>query len=175
MNAANLLTFSRFILIGVYFFVFYNKSINNNLIWSLIIFLIAGITDILDGYIARKYDLITNWGKLMDPLADKLMLLAVLISLWTVSIVPSSIMIIVLAKEFLMIIGAIYVYKNKDFVVQANIIGKVASFSFYVAIVALVLDIPYAIYILGIAVTLTIIAFIQYGILNIIKAEDKIK
>ncbi len=111
----------------------------------------------------------------MDPLADKLMLIVVLISLYTVELVPLIVIIIVLAKELLMVLGAIFIYRNRNTVVQSNIVGKSSSAAFYVAIIALVLNIPYAYYILGAAVILTIIALIQYGILNLKKPDRKVK
>lgn len=167
MNIPNILTAIRFCLVGVFIYVFNNPAIENNLKWAIIIFLVAGITDVLDGYIARKYDMITKWGKLMDPLADKLMLIVVLISLYTVDIVPLMVVIIVLGKELLMVLGAIFLYKNRDTVVQSNFVGKAASAAFYVAIIALVFELPYAYYLLGIAVFLTLFALVQYGIINL--------
>ena len=173
MNIPNILTTIRFCLVGVFIYVFNNSAIENNLKWGIIIFIIAGITDILDGYIARKYDMITKWGKLMDPLADKLMLIVVLISLYTLEIVPLLVIIVVLAKELLMVLGAIFLYKNRKTVVQSNFFGKAASAAFYVAIIALVFNIPYAYYMLGAAVSLTLFALIQYGVLNLGKPNMK--
>ncbi|HHZ13333.1 MAG: CDP-diacylglycerol--glycerol-3-phosphate 3-phosphatidyltransferase [Caldicoprobacterales bacterium] len=175
MSIPNILTFLRFCLVGVFIYVFNNPNIEGNLQWGIVIFIIAGITDVLDGYIARKFDMVTKWGKLMDPLADKLMLIVVLISLYTVELVPLIVIIIVLAKELLMVLGAIFIYRNRNTVVQSNIVGKSSSAAFYVAIIALVLNIPYAYYILGAAVILTIIALIQYGILNLKKPDRKVK
>jgi len=167
MNIANILTTIRFCLVGVYIYVFNNPAIENNLEWGIIIFIVAGITDILDGYFARKYDMVTKWGKLMDPLADKLMLIVVLISLYSLEIVPLIVIVIVLGKELLMVLGALFLYKNRKTVVQSNIFGKAASVAFYVAIIALVFDIPHAYFILGAAVFLTLFALIQYGVINL--------
>ncbi|MGI5850907.1 MAG: CDP-diacylglycerol--glycerol-3-phosphate 3-phosphatidyltransferase [Clostridiales bacterium] len=175
MSIPNILTFLRFCLVGVFIYVFNNPNIEGNLQWGIIIFIIAGITDVLDGYIARKFDMVTKWGKLMDPLADKLMLIVVLISLYTVELVPLIVIIVVLAKELLMVLGAIFIYRNRHTVVQSNIVGKASSAAFYVAIIALVLNIPYAYYIMGAAVILTLIALIQYGILNLKKPDREVK
>ncbi|HZJ57994.1 MAG TPA: CDP-diacylglycerol--glycerol-3-phosphate 3-phosphatidyltransferase [Clostridia bacterium] len=175
MNIPNILTSLRFCLVGVFIYIFYNPNIEGNLKWGIIIFIIAGITDVLDGYIARKYDMITKWGKLMDPLADKLMLIVVLVSLYTVDLVPLIVIIVVLAKELLMVLGAIFIYRNRHTVVQSNFVGKASSAAFYVAIVALVLNIPYAFHILGAAVILTLVALIQYGVLNLRKPQGGTK
>ena len=124
MNVPNMLTVIRFFLIPVFVYVFYSPDISNNTLWALVVFIIAGATDLLDGYIARKHNLITKWGKLMDPLADKLMLLTVLISLYIKGIIPEIIIIIVFIKEFLMIGGAIFLYKNRKIVVESNFLVK---------------------------------------------------
>lgn len=163
MNIPNILTVIRFCLIPVFIYVFYNPNIDNNLLWGIVVFIIAGATDLLDGYIARKYDLITKWGKLMDPLADKLMLITVLVSLYVKGIIPVPIILIVFVKEFLMIAGAAFLYKNRNIVVEANFFGKAATVSFYVAVVATVLKLPYYNILLYIAVVLTLIALVQYG------------
>ena len=110
--------------------------------------------------------MITKWVSSWI-LVDKLMLIVVLISLYTVNIVPLIVIIIVLAKELLMVLGAIFLYKNRQTVVQSNIVGKAASAAFYVAIIALVFELPYAYYMLGIAVFLTLFALVQYGIINL--------
>lgn len=166
MNIPNILTMIRFGLIGVFIYVFYHPAIQSNLQWAIFIFLLAGITDILDGYIARKYSMITKWGKLMDPLADKLMLITVLTCLYTRNIVPGIVIIIVLVKELLMIFGATFLYKNRKVVVQANFYGKAATAAFYIAIIALTFDFPYAGILLGTAICSTLLALFQYASRN---------
>ena len=95
---------------------------------------ISGITVIADGFIARKYSLVTNFGKLMDPLADKLTQVSTLASLSFTNIIPIWILIIVLSKEFIMICGASFLY-GKDVVVYSKWYGKLATVLFYIAIV----------------------------------------
>jgi len=163
MNIPNILTAIRFCLIPVFIYVFYNPEIENNVLWGIVVFIAAGATDLLDGYIARKYDLITKWGKLMDPLADKLMLLTVLISLYVKGIIPAPVILIVFIKEFLMIVGAAFLYKNRNVVVEANFFGKAATASFYVAVITTVLKFQYSNVLLYIAVVLTLIALVQYS------------
>ena len=85
-------------------------------------------------FIARKFNLISNFGKLMDPLADKLTQIATLTSLVFTNIIPIWILIIVLLKEFIMIVGASFLY-GKDVVVYSRWYGKVATVLFYIAIV----------------------------------------
>lgn len=126
----NSLTIIRFLLIPVIiFFIF-----SGNYILAFVFFTVSGLTDIADGFIARKFNLISNFGKLMDPLADKLTQIATLTSLVFTNIIPIWILIIVLAKEFIMIVGASFLY-GKDVVVYSKWYGKLATVLFYVAIV----------------------------------------
>lgn len=126
----NALTIIRFLLIP--FIIFY--IFTGNYILAFIFFTISGITDIADGFIARKFNVISNFGKLMDPLADKLTQIATLTSLVFTNIIPIWILIIVLLKEFIMICGASFLY-GKDVVVYSKWYGKLATVLFYVAIV----------------------------------------
>lgn len=166
MNIPNALTLVRFLLLGLYPFLYFNKGMPYNKIWAFAVFLIAGLTDALDGYIARRYNLITKWGKLMDPLADKLMLLTVLGCYFIDGIIKLWVILIIALKELLMIAGAAFLLKNRKVVVQANIYGKLATFLFYIAITTLVLDFVYAKHIMIIAVISTVLALVQYAVLN---------
>lgn len=126
----NILTIFRFILIPIIlYFVF-----AGNYLLSFIFFTISGLTDVLDGFIARKYNLISNFGKLMDPLADKLTQISVLSALVVLNIVPTWILIIVILKELVMIIGASFLY-GKDVIVYSKWYGKLATVLFFLAIV----------------------------------------
>ena len=129
-HVPNILTIIRFLLIPfilVYIFT-------GNYILGFVFFTISGLTDIADGCIARKYNLISNFGKLMDPLADKLTQIATLTSLVVVKIIPLWILIIVISKEFIMICGASFLY-GKDVVVYSKWYGKLATVLLYFAIV----------------------------------------
>lgn len=126
----NLLTILRFIFIPIIlYFIF-----TGNYIFGIVFFTISGITDVLDGCIARKFNLISNFGKLMDPLADKLTQISVLASLVKVDIIPFWILVIVILKELLMVVGASFLY-GKDVVVYSKWYGKLATVLFYLAIV----------------------------------------
>lgn len=126
----NALTIMRFILIPVIIFYIFT----GNYILAFIFFTISAVTDVADGFIARKYNFVSNFGKLMDPLADKLTQIATLASLVISHIIPIWILVIVLSKEFIMIIGASFLY-GKDVVVYSKWYGKLATVLFYLAIV----------------------------------------
>ena len=165
-NIPNILTILRFILIPVIlYFIF-----TGHYLLGFIFFTISGITDILDGAIARKFNLITNFGKLMDPLADKLTQISVLATLVFQKIIPFWILIVVLLKELLIIIGASFLY-CKDVVVYSKWFGKLATVLFYLAIVCSLIIKEFALtgiwqnldFILYcIAVIATIFSFIMY-------------
>lgn len=129
-HVPNTLTIIRFLLIPL--IVYYIFS--GNYILAFIFFTISGLTDIADGFIARKFNLVSNFGKLMDPLADKLTQISTLASLVITNIIPMWILLIVLLKEFVMIVGASFLY-GKDVVVYSKWYGKLATVLFYVAIV----------------------------------------
>lgn len=129
-HVPNILTIIRFLLIPIIIF----NIFTGNYITAFIFFSLSGLTDIADGFIARKYNLISNFGKLMDPLADKLTQIATLTSLVIKNIIPIWILIIVLLKEFIMICGASFLY-GKDVVVYSRWYGKLATVLFYIAIV----------------------------------------
>lgn len=127
----NILTAFRFILIPFIFI----SVINQKYLIALIIFTISAITDILDGYIARKYNYITDIGKLIDPLSDKLTQIFLLLALFILDIVPWWILAIVFVKECVMIISASMLYSKKEVVVYSQWYGKLATTLFYLAIV----------------------------------------
>lgn len=159
----NLLTLSRFFLIPV-IVVF---LLQENYILAFVFLTISGLTDVLDGAIARKFNFITNFGKLIDPLADKATQIAILIVLAIQSIIPFWILIIVVVKEFAMISGASFLY-GKEFVVSSRWYGKLATVLFYIAIaISLItrqfgLNYQFDIYIYYLALIATIFSLVMY-------------
>jgi len=161
MNIPNMLTLFRFFLIPVFVFIFFS-SISNSLMVSISIFLIAGFTDILDGYIARKYNIITKSGSVLDPLADKIMLLTVLSCLVFSNYIPLWVLIIVATKDIFMIIIGIILYK-RDTLIKANISGKLCTFLFYISIFIIPFDSKLAFIMLCIAVISAILSLYNYA------------
>ena len=129
-HVPNILTIIRFFLIPL-IIIF---ALKNNYVATIVLLSISGITDILDGYIAKKFNFITDFGKLMDPLADKATQVTLLTVLTIQRIIPIWIIVIVLLKEFFMIAGASFLY-GKELVVSSKWYGKLSTVLFYIAIV----------------------------------------
>lgn len=127
----NILTIIRFLLIPIIIILI----LSGNYLLGLIFFTISSITDILDGIIARKFNFISDFGKLMDPLADKLTQISVLTALVIRNIIPLWILLIIVSKEFVLISGASFLY-GKDVVVYSKWFGKLATVLLYLAIVS---------------------------------------
>ena len=121
-NVPNALTMLRLALIPVFIVLF----LNGHEMPALAVFLLATLTDIADGKIARKYNMITNFGKLVDPLADKLMTAALIIVMVIRGIVPLYMAAALIGKELLMVLGGIFLFK-KGIVVHSEWIGKLAQ------------------------------------------------
>lgn len=155
-----MITIFRLFLIPIFIFIYF-KDPDKNLIYSVIIFFIAGISDLLDGYLARKNNQITTFGTIMDPLADKLMLLTALVSYAVSGLIPYVILILVAIKESFMIIGGFIVYRW-GIINPANSMGKFVTFSFYVGILALLFQPTVGIVLLFISAGLSFVAGFSY-------------
>lgn len=127
----NILTIIRFFLIPI----IVTYVIDGSYILAFVFLTISGITDILDGFIARKFNFVTNFGKLIDPLADKATQISVLTVLALQNIIPMWILATVVLKEFAMVSGASFLY-GKEFVVSSKWYGKLSTILFYIAIVS---------------------------------------
>jgi cardiolipin synthase len=134
LNAANVLTVFRLLLVPVFGYFLHMENYQ----LAVFLFLFSGLTDILDGYIARKYKMVTAFGKLADPIADKLMLITALILLSSKNIISSPVTIIVAVKETLMGIGMI-ILKKRNIMISASWYGKLATVIFYFAITSFIL------------------------------------
>lgn len=172
MSLPNILTIFRLFLIPIFAILFFS-NLPNNLIYSVVVFLTAGITDILDGYIARRYQLTTKLGIVLDPLADKLMIVSVLTCLVIKNYIPLWILMIILVKETFMILAGIKLY-NRNTVIPSNKFGKLTTVLFYIAIFILTIDKKLGNYLMYISVISASISFINYFILYL-KNKDLLK
>ncbi|MTI49557.1 CDP-diacylglycerol--glycerol-3-phosphate 3-phosphatidyltransferase [Sporosalibacterium faouarense] len=164
MNIPNILTVIRLLLIPVFISIFFS-SMDNNILYATYVFALAGITDVLDGYIARKYNLVTKWGTVLDPLADKLMQITVLICFTIAKYLSVWVIVVIGIKELLMITGGLFLFYGKDkTVIPANKFGKIATISFYIAILAFAFELNHIVSysLIIITIVLTLSAFVNY-------------
>ena len=177
MNLPNKLTTFRVILIP--FFVFFMLAPNMTGINHYIaaaIFIVASLTDLLDGKIARKYNLVTNFGKFMDPLADKLLVCSAMICLIQIGQLAAWIVVIIIAREFI-ISGFRLIASDNGVVIAASYWGKFKTTFQMLMVIVLILNIQMPFFqILGVILTyvaliLTVVSLIDY----IVKNKDVLK
>lgn len=177
MNLPNKLTILRVILIP--FFVFfmiapYFEGYGNYV--ATAIFIVASLTDMLDGKIARKYNLVTNFGKFMDPLADKLLVCSAMICLIETGQLAAWIVIVIIAREFI-ISGFRLVASDSGIVIAASYWGKFKTVFQMLMVIVLLLDVPNDLFqVLGLALTylaliLTVVSLVDY----VAKNKDVLK
>ena len=143
MNLPNKLTTLRVIMIPffVFFLLWQNGENRTFRMIALALFIIASLTDLLDGKIARKYNLVTNFGKFMDPLADKLLVCSALICLIELNALPAWMVIVIISREFI-ISGFRLIASDNGVVIAASYWGKFKTTFQMVSVVLLILDIP---------------------------------
>ena len=179
MNLPNKLTLFRVILIP--FFVFFLlapffEGYGNYI--ALAIFIVASLTDMADGKIARKYNLVTNFGKFMDPLADKLLVYSAMICLVDLKLIPSWVVLIIIAREFI-ISGFRLVASDNGVVIAASYWGKFKTTFQMIMVIVIIFNINLklkALDVIGtiliyVALALTVISLIDY----IVKNKDVLK
>ena len=123
MNLANKLTTFRVLCIPIFVVFMLIESIPYNYYLAAIVFIVASITDLFDGKIARKYHLVTNFGKFMDPLADKILVTAALVYFIPLGLAPAWVVILILAREFL-VTSLRLIAAGKGIVIAADKWGK---------------------------------------------------
>ena len=180
----NWLSFARIIMVPIFAYLFLNDSISNNIIWAVFVLALSGISDFLDGKIARRFNQISDLGKVLDPVADKLTQITIAVLLYirfsssNESLIKtfSWIFLVFIIKEFIMVLfGGIMIAIGLR-PSAAEIYGKVATFVFYFVMIALfafapdvgafknIWTIPDALLIVLVAVSalLTVVAFVSY-------------
>lgn len=170
MNLPNKLTIFRVILIPFFVFSILTDYVGTAGKWiALGIFIVASLTDLLDGKIARKYNMVTNFGKFMDPLADKLLVCAAMICLIEKGAIPSWVVIIIISREFI-ISGFRLIASDNGIVIAASYWGKFKTTFQMLMICLMIADIKVihivTVVVMYIALALTVISLIDYLIKN---------
>lgn len=147
MNLPNKLTIMRVLLIPVFLVCLFCLDEPTNRVASTVIFVVASLTDFLDGYLARKWNMVSNFGKFMDPLADKLLVMSALVAMVQLGDLPAWVVVLILAREFT-ITGFRTLAMEANIVMAASWWGKIKTTVQMIMIVVLLVDLPMA----GIAV-----------------------
>lgn len=170
MNLPNKLTMFRVILIPVFIVVLITGLIADplNRYIGTLIFCVASFTDYLDGHIARKYNLVTNFGKFMDPLADKLLVSSALICMIEMGMLPAWIVIIIISREFI-ITGFRLIAAEGGLVIAASWWGKIKTVTQMIMIILLLLGVQgiIATILIFLATLFTVISGVDYIVKNI--------
>ena len=170
MNLPNKLTVLRVIMVPFFvFFMLTDVGGTANKWIALVLFIVASLTDMLDGKIARKYNLITDFGKFMDPLADKLLVCSAMIALIEMNRIPSWVVIIIIAREFI-ISGFRLIASDNGVVIAASYWGKFKTTFQMVMICLMIANFPQlqilTNIIMWIALILTVVSLIDYLVKN---------
>ncbi len=181
MNLANKITVFRVFLVPFFMIALYSNLEYSSYI-AATIFVFAALTDTLDGYIARSRNLVTNLGKFIDPLADKILVAAALISLVDLGKIPGWVVVIIIAREFT-ITGFRIIAASEGVNIAASSLGKIKTITQLVAITALLINnypfrlinFPFDVIFLYISLFFTILSGIDYIYKNkgALKLEDK--
>lgn len=160
MTIPNMITLVRIFLIPVFILVFYLNP--DDIKWSILIFILAGFSDILDGYLARKLHEVSNLGKILDPIADKLMVITALVALYIKGRMPFWIVVLVIIKEFVMFLGGSFLLIKKRRDLAANFFGKLGTVFIFLAIFWQAFLLPFRNFFTVVAGIMAVIALINY-------------
>jgi cardiolipin synthase len=180
-NVPNILSTIRIFLVPVFLLAYFcdDSSIKW---WAAIVYALASLTDFLDGFIARKYQLITNLGKVLDPLGDKMMTFSVLVCITLDKVIPLWATLVFVVKELLMGLGGLIIHKKaKVEIPPSNFVGKASTVIFFIVGVTLMLftNIPHqvATIMISVAIGIMLVALGSYiitfsGVMKAAKSQN---
>lgn len=168
MNLANKITIFRVFLVPVFMLVLYSNIPYSTYI-AAAVFIFASLTDTLDGYIARSRNMITDFGKFIDPLADKMLVSAALISLVELGKIPGWVVVVIIAREFT-ITGFRVIAASGGITIAASSLGKIKTVTQLIAIILLLINnypfiligLPFDIIMLYISLFFTVLSGVDY-------------
>ncbi len=166
MNIPNMLSIFRLCLVPV-FVVLYFSGLDHAALWAALVYALATFTDFLDGYLARRFNLITNLGKVLDPLGDKMFTFAVLACITIDGIIPVWVLVVFAVKEASMGLGGLLIHRRaKVEIPPSNYLGKTATVLFFVICAGLILfpDIPHIVAVgaISLCLVVSLAAFVSY-------------
>ncbi|NLJ25295.1 MAG: phosphatidylglycerophosphate synthase [Firmicutes bacterium] len=160
LTLANLLTILRLAAVPLFLYLFSLEGMDSR--WIALVFVITGITDVLDGHVARSRNEVSRFGTLADPLADKLIMLAAVFSLASRGTVPTWLAALLAAKEIALIVGAGVLLVSKSKVTPASNLGKMATVLLYVGVTGSILGISASTYLIILGVGVSLAAGLDY-------------
>ena len=173
MTIPNIITTVRFLLVPVYPVV-YSSSFKNAQLAALCIFVFAMLLDVADGFIARKFNMITALGKMLDPAADKCMVITVVATLVAAKRLSHWFLYFVLIKELIMIFSGSFIYKKEKIIIPSNFFGKFATFlTFWLLVDAMCLEKYIDIFSIIVVISMAC-AFITYCISFVVVKTNQI-
>lgn len=131
----NILSVIRIIMVPVFVYLF----LSNRIVPSVMVFVLAGLTDVVDGYIARRFKYFSKLGLLLDPLADKLLQASAFVCLYIVKLIPVWMLVIYVTKELILGVGTLFLFKRRNNIQKSNVFGKFSSLMIFVAIIVLII------------------------------------
>lgn len=137
MNTPNKLTLLRTALVPFFMAFLLIDTIPYNYIWALIVFAVASITDALDGYLARKYNQVTTFGKFLDPLADKVLVVSAVVCFIELGLASSVAVVCIIAREFMVTSIRLVALSSDGKVIPAGVLGKIKTVVSLLAIIAI--------------------------------------
>ena len=179
-NIPNCLCFFRILLIPLFLYVYFVADFKNRYLVAAFVLVISGISDFLDGFIARKFNMVTDFGKFIDPVADKLTQFVVAITLLFSYPLAWVLLIIIILKDLMLAIVGLYLYDYGLKITGASWWGKIATAYFYVIVIVLIgLYIPNTVISFVLIITgsvLMLLSFILYAkeLRYMVKEKDKL-
>jgi len=167
MNLANRLTLFRVAMIPVFLVVLYIGFPHSNIV-AMIIFILAAITDFADGQIARRRNIVTDFGKFLDPIADKVLTFAAMMWFVETGVIPGWVVLIVILREFAVTALRLIAASNGGAVIAADLLGKIKTVSTIVVLTAMFLPMTELLNIIGSVIILitTVVSGVEYFIKN---------
>lgn len=161
---SNLFSLSRIFIVLPAVWMLFEKTASGNL-WATVLLVIAAITDGLDGYIARKFNQVSDWGKILDPLSDKICITTVIVALLWLNILPLWFVVLVAGRDVLIFSGGIYFKKRVGYIPMSVPSGKFAVFFTGFTLLFAILNVePWYHYFLYLSVLLLLYSFGEYSV-----------
>ncbi len=127
LTLPNIISFFRLLLIPIFVITYFNETIENNYIWAIGILMLSGLSDVVDGFIARKFNMVSDFGKILDPIADKLTQAVIILSLVIMHLELLPMFAVLFFKELFTLFAAVYLFANGTKPMSSKWFGKLST------------------------------------------------